>query len=1210
MSGSAGGNRIPRSAVEKTVQEYIDKVLSKVPGFKSAKVSGSYNTSAKQDFGDIDLITSFEGEDKKEFKKQLAKYLESLPDDTIVPFKSEKYKGKKTMNTGEIVTILYPIAGMPDEFVQIDNIIALSEEEGDFKKTFLDYPAEIQGLILGLVKVVTLEEDPNRVLAKMGIKNIPALEPNQEYEFNLSSAGLTLRIVTLDEDYKQLDRTEVWKSSNWSDVKKLLSNYNLNQSFNDLVSDLKKLKNPRSKNRIKGIFKSMVSIKSGEVNTPKGDNKQMALDTVATLEEKYGSFIVDLIRPILEAEIGKQTIAVFPGAFKPPHASHLKAIQVIAPKVNKVYVYVSKQPRVKEGQVPVDASQAMAVWDLYKQKGLIPDNVEIKLAQNPTPVLDAYQEFEAHPENKYLAVFGKDEEDRWKSVEKNKEKYGHVTPVNIGNLKGLSASGLRTAIKNKDLKAIETFLPKGVTAKEYIQALSKGKKEDLTEAYKGKRTNNGAPGTFKAKITKAYGGDVTIEKAKKFKNRENATPLDKQQANWFINFHSKNESVTPAELKQADAFADTQLAPVDVDLTSKHVFDRLTGRESDITFAQLIGFFKRLGRNKKEFFEFFKKYDEIVANDKTTNLNIPFLNMTNKAIAKTIMRKPNFMTSSPKMTFEELNEVGEANLQPYKWEETGDMGATVTTKFVTDKGTKYEVNITATRFIDNESVNHPVLDIDFGVEDENDSEKVPSATIVTNKGELYKVMSTIVDIVKYYLELTKGRFKSISYTPSKKRKERFGSQRDNLYRAFISKAFPEAKIQKVGEDILVTLPDNRIQEKEGKAAPYGSGYEPLEEEKEQTEGLYTTDFTFEPPVQKELEPLIEELTNYMVEQGLNITPAPKVEFVEDEDNAKNTLGRTAYYDPNNKVIVLYVTNRHPKDILRSFAHEMIHHCQNLEGRLGGINTTNINEDDYLADIESEAYNNGNMIFRAWENDREGNNSIRNMTGFTPGSYDIQPINEGAYDSVTRTVVKDIMAAWKEEYNGQEGKLSFEEEYETQDAKGRPLDFALSADLLVQETEEGIYKVDGGANAESQKKDDDDEDEPDLAYLEIRFQVDPRSLPQFWSRIYEDLIDVVRHEIEHLTQMGVNLVPAKETPDDEMLRQMIDWELLPKADYFRLQSELEPMLQGMYLKAKKTRTPFRDVLNNYLDMQDITPEDKENILNLWRTKRKSLSLPEF
>jgi nicotinic acid mononucleotide adenylyltransferase len=220
----------------------------------------------------------------------------------------------------------------------------------------------------------------------------------------------------------------------------------------------------------------MVSIKSGEVNTPKGDNKQMALDTVATLEEKYGSFAVKLIAPLLEAEAGQQSIAVFPGAFKPPHASHLKAIQVIAPKVDKVYVYVSKQPRVKEDQIPIDADQAMAVWDLYKQKGLIPDNVEIKLANNATPVLDAYQEIETHPENKYLAVFGKDEEDRWKSVEKNREKYGHVTPFNIGNLKGLSASDLRTALKNKDVKAIQTFLPKGITAKEYIQVLVGQKK--------------------------------------------------------------------------------------------------------------------------------------------------------------------------------------------------------------------------------------------------------------------------------------------------------------------------------------------------------------------------------------------------------------------------------------------------------------------------------------------------------------------------------------------------------------------------------------------------------------------------------------------------------------------------------------------------------------------------------------------------------------
>ena len=49
MSGSAGGNRIPRAAVEKTVQEYIQKVLSKFPSFRGAKISGSYNTGTKSE---------------------------------------------------------------------------------------------------------------------------------------------------------------------------------------------------------------------------------------------------------------------------------------------------------------------------------------------------------------------------------------------------------------------------------------------------------------------------------------------------------------------------------------------------------------------------------------------------------------------------------------------------------------------------------------------------------------------------------------------------------------------------------------------------------------------------------------------------------------------------------------------------------------------------------------------------------------------------------------------------------------------------------------------------------------------------------------------------------------------------------------------------------------------------------------------------------
>ena len=59
----------------------------------------------------------------------------------------------------------------------------------------------------------------------------------------------------------------------------------------------------------------------------------------------------------------------------------------------------------------------------------------------------------------------------------------------------------------------------------------------------------------------------------------------------------------------------------------------------------------------------------------------------------------------------------------------------------------------------------------------------------------------------------------------------------------------------------------------------------------------------------------------MIDKGINIRPLPKVKFVNnDTENAKNFFGKTAYYDPNKKSIVLYTMNRHPKDIMRSFSH--------------------------------------------------------------------------------------------------------------------------------------------------------------------------------------------------------------------------------------------------------------------------------------------------
>jgi len=124
----------------------------------------------------------------------------------------------------------------------------------------------------------------------------------------------------------------------------------------------------------------------------------------------------------------------------------------------------------------------------------------------------------------------------------------------------------------------------------------------------------------------------------------------------------------------------------------------------------------------------------------------------------------------------------------------------------------------------------------------------------------------------------------------------------------------------------------------GKSSPYGSGYKPL----------------------------LLEISKFMINQGMEIQPLPKVQFIDDDtDNAQNILGTTAYYDPQSKTIVLYTLDRHPKDILRSFCHEMVHHEQNMKGTLGNIRTQNTTEDSHLDEIEREAYEKGNIMFRNW-----------------------------------------------------------------------------------------------------------------------------------------------------------------------------------------------------------------------------------------------------
>ena len=84
------------------------------------------------------------------------------------------------------------------------------------------------------------------------------------------------------------------------------------------------------------------------------------------------------------------------------------------------------------------------------------------------------------------------------------------------------------------------------------------------------------------------------------------------------------------------------------------------------------------------------------------------------------------------------------------------------------------------------------------------------------------------------------------------------------------------------------------------------------------------------------------------QERLKFDKPVSINLLSDPNNAKNPLGKTAYYDPGKMEVTVFVDKRHVKDILRSLSHELVHHKQNCRGEFDkGINTS----DGYAQDDE-------------------------------------------------------------------------------------------------------------------------------------------------------------------------------------------------------------------------------------------------------------------
>ena len=107
-----------------------------------------------------------------------------------------------------------------------------------------------------------------------------------------------------------------------------------------------------------------------------------------------------------------------------------------------------------------------------------------------------------------------------------------------------------------------------------------------------------------------------------------------------------------------------------------------------------------------------------------------------------------------------------------------------------------------------------------------------------------------------------------------------------------------------------------------------------------------------------LKGLIRQFMPFAKEK-MGFSRPPRLFLRNDPQNAANPLGKTGFYDVEKESITLYTTDRHPKDILRSLAHELQHHTQKCNGEFDNIQ--NMGEEGYAQNnpqmraIEYSAY---------------------------------------------------------------------------------------------------------------------------------------------------------------------------------------------------------------------------------------------------------------
>jgi hypothetical protein len=184
----------------------------------------------------------------------------------------------------------------------------------------------------------------------------------------------------------------------------------------------------------------------------------------------------------------EQYVILLPGGYKPPTKGHMYMIESYnnLPQVKKVLVLVG--PKEREG---VTREQSLRLFNLYNTEKL--PKVTVESTEFDNPMVASFEFVEKDPRAEQykgliFAIGASDKGDDAKRAqrlvsyfnskpEKLREGFRVGIPPIVKALEtngeAISATTLREAIRNKDIRTIQPLIPNGVSPEEFLKVFDK-----------------------------------------------------------------------------------------------------------------------------------------------------------------------------------------------------------------------------------------------------------------------------------------------------------------------------------------------------------------------------------------------------------------------------------------------------------------------------------------------------------------------------------------------------------------------------------------------------------------------------------------------------------------------------------------------------------------------------------------------------------------